>query len=152
LITGLIIEGMIFIIVAAVLFDVDNYQFLSPFVHNSFLFIALFTGIYLSKPLSYIHISFQKQIAAYFIVVLVIMTFLLFAIINVNKQTHNASKRIETSNKILSETQQILNYSQSMEISTRGFLISGKQVFLESIDKTMPLLQLSANRQQHYNN
>jgi len=152
LITGLIIEGMIFIIVAAVLFDVDNYQFLSPFVHNSFLFIALFTGIYLSKPLSYIHISFQKQIGAYFIVVLVIMTFLLFAIINVNKQTHNASKRIETSNKILSETQQILNYSQSMEISTRGFLISGKQVFLESIDKTMPLLQLSANRLQQYNN
>ena len=152
LIIGLIIEGMIFIIVAAVLFDLENYQFFSPFVHNSFLFIALFTGIYLSKPLRYIHISFQKQIAAYFIVVLVIMTFLLFAIINVNRQTGNTSKRIETSNKILSETEEVLNESQRMEISSRGFLISGNSVFLESIDKSVPLLQQSLSRLQQYNN
>ncbi|MGN6196897.1 MAG: sensor histidine kinase [Ginsengibacter sp.] len=152
LIIGLIIEGMIFIIVAAVLFDLDHYQFFSPFVHNSFLFIALFTGIYLSKPLTYIHISFQKQIAAYFIVVLVIMTFLLFAIVNVNRQTGNASKRIETSNKILSETEQILNNSQSMEISTRGFIISGKPVFLESIDRSVPRLRLSLSSLKQYSN
>ena len=152
LIAGLLIEGIIFVIVAAVLFDLDNYQFFSPFVHNSFLFIALFSGIYLSKPLSYIHISFQKKIAAYFIVVFLIMTFLLFAIVNVNRQTGDASKRIETSNKILSETEQILSYSQSMEISTRGFLISDKPFFLVAIDKYMPLLQQSVTRLQQYGN
>jgi PAS domain S-box-containing protein len=152
LITGLVIEGIIFVIVAAVLFNLDNYQFFSPFVHNSFLFMALFTGIYLSKPLGYIHIPFQKKIAAYFIIVLLIMTFLLFAIINVNRQTGDASKRIETSNKILSHTEQILSYSQSMEISTHGFLISDKPVFLVAIDKYMPLLQQSVTRLQQYSN
>jgi PAS domain S-box-containing protein len=152
LITGLVIEGIIFVIVAAVLFKPDNYQFFSPFVHNSFLFIALFTGIYLSKPLSYIHISFQKKIAAYFIIVLLIMTFLLFAIINVNKQTGEASKRIETSNKILSHIEQILSYAQSVEISTRGFLISDKPVFLTAIDKYLPLLQQSVTRLGQYSN
>jgi cell division protein FtsL len=148
LVLGLLVEGMIFVIVAAVLFDFENYQFFSPFVHNSFLFIALFTGIYLSKPLSYIHISFQKKIAAYFIAVLLIMTFLLFAIININRQTGDASKRIETSTKILSDAGQILSYSQSIERSTRGFLISDKPFFLVAIDKYIPLLQQSVNRLQ----
>lgn len=152
LVLGLLIEGMIFVIVAAVLFNIDNYHFFSPLAHNSFLFIALFTGIYLSKPLNYIHISFQKKIATYFIIVLLIMTFLLFAIINVNRQTGNASKRIETSNKILSNTERILSYSQNMEISTRGFLISDKPVFLAAIDKYMPLLQQSVIRLQQYSN
>jgi PAS domain S-box-containing protein len=150
LVLGLLVEGMIFVIVAAVLFDFENYQFFSPFVHNSFLFIALFTGIYLSKPLSYIHISFQKKIAAYFIAVLLIMTFLLFAIININRQTGDASKRIETSTKILSDAGQILSYSQSIERSTRGFLISDKPFFLVAIDKYIPLLQQSVNRLQQY--
>jgi hypothetical protein len=75
LVLGLVIEGMIFVIVAAVLFNFDHYQFFSPFVHNSFLFITLLTGIYLSKPLYYIHFSFQKKITAYFIIVFLIMTF-----------------------------------------------------------------------------
>jgi len=152
LITGLVIEGMVFVIVAAVLFDIDNYQFFSPFVHNSFLFLALFSGIYLSKPLDYIHISFQKKIAAYFIAVVLIMTFLLFAIINVNRQNSDASKRIETSNKIISGTNQILHYSQSMEIGTRGFLISGKPVFLVSIDENIPLLNQSVTHLQQFRN
>ena len=152
LITGLVIEGIIFLIVAAVLFNLHHYQFLSPFLHNSFLFIALFTGIYLSKPLNYIHITFQKRIAAYFITVFLIMTFLLFAIINVNKQTGDAAKRIETSNKILSNTEQILNYSHSIEISTRGFLISGKPVFLSSVEMYLPQLQQSVNGLQQYTN
>ena len=148
LVLGLVIEGMIFVIVAAVLFNFDHYQFFSPFVHNSFLFITLLTGIYLSKPLYYIHFSFQKKITAYFIIVFLIMTFLLFAIININRQTDDASKRIETSNKILSETGQMLSYSQNMELSTRGFLISGKPVFLAAIDRYMPLLQQSVTRLQ----
>lgn len=152
LITGLLIEGMIFIIVAAVLFNLNNYQFLSPFVHNSFLFIAIFSGIYLSKPLKHIQISFQRQIASYFVIVLIMMTFLLVAIINVNRQTDTASKGIETSNKILSETEKILNYSHSIELGTRGFLISGKPVFLNSINKYLPLLEQTVNRLQQFTN
>lgn len=55
LIIGLLIEVMVFAIIAAVVFNLHSYQFFSPFTHDSFLFILLFTGIFLSYPLRYIH-------------------------------------------------------------------------------------------------
>jgi PAS domain S-box-containing protein len=143
IIIGLFIEGMVFVIVGAVIFDKHDYQFFSPFLHDSFVYILLFTGIYISRPLRYIHISFQKKIAAFFIVVIIMMSFLFLGISIVNKQTNTSAKRVDKSNKILVQNEQILNYSQSMEIGTRGFLISGNEVFVQAIDKYIPLLNES---------
>lgn len=148
LIIGLLIELMVFAIVAAVIFDLHNYQFFSPFAHDSFLFIVLFTGIFLSYPLTYIQIPFQRRIAAFFFVVILMMSFLFLAISNINKQKETSSKRIETNNQFLSVTDHILNYSQSLEISTRGFLISGKEVFSEAINKYVPVLNNSVEQLQ----
>ncbi|HEU5054528.1 MAG TPA: ATP-binding protein [Hanamia sp.] len=152
LITGLLFEGMIFLIVAAVISRKSNLQFLSPFVHNSFLFLALFTGIYLSKPLSYIQFSFAKKIGSYYAVALLIMLFLLFAVVNVNKEVEKAAEKIETTNLILEQSHQILNYAGSIEISARGFLISNNREFLATIDSYLPRLQESVSKLQQYKN
>jgi len=143
LIIGLLIEVMVFAIIAAVVFNLHSYQFFSPFTHDSFLFILLFTGIFLSYPLRYIHYSFQRKIAAWFLVLILMMAFLFLAVSNINKQKDTSSKRIETNNQFLSVTGQILNYSQSLELSTRGFLISGRKVFSDAIDKYVPLINNS---------
>src|SRR5690242_2666656 len=152
LITGLVFEGMIFLIITAVISRKSNLQFLSPFVHNSFLFLALFTGIYLSKPLSYIQFSFAKKIGSYYAAALLIMLFLLFAVVNVNKEVEKAADKIETTNLILEQSHQILNNAGSIEISARGFLISNNREFLATIDSYLPRLQESVSKLQQYKN
>ena len=152
LITGLLFEGMIFLIVAAVVSRTSNFQFLSPFVHNSFLFVSLFTGIYGSKLLSYIQFSFPKKIASYYAVALLIMLFIVFAVVNVNKEVEKAADKIETTNSILEHSHQILNYAGSIEISMREYLISNKREFLAAIDNYLPRLQQSLSKLRQYKN
>jgi PAS domain S-box-containing protein len=150
LITGLLLEGMIFLIVAAVIFKTSNFEFLSPFAHNSFLFVALFTGIYLSKPLRHLHFSFAKKIGAFYGIALVILLFLLFAIINVNKQVEATAGKIETTNHILEQSRQILHYAGRIEMSGRGYLASDNSEFAEAIDKFVPQLRESVSKLQQY--
>ncbi len=141
LISGALLGGLTFVVVAALLFEIKNIMFLRPFLHSSFIFMALFTATFFSAPLGYLKFSFHKKIAGYFAIVALLMSFLFMAIGTVNKQTDATSKQISVSNQILLQNQKILNFSQSMEISTRGFLLTGKEIFLDGINKFTSQLQ-----------
>ncbi len=122
-----------------------SLMFLSV-LHSSFVFIALYTAIFLSFPFSYLKVSFQHKIAGFFAMVVLVMAVIFLAINSNNKRSEQALKSTESSSKILLHTQKVLALALNAETETRGFLISGETVFSDNFYKTIAGLRQSIDQ------
>jgi PAS domain S-box-containing protein len=111
-----------------------------PFAVNTALttslsIMALSIGIFNSRPLSGIQFSFEKKMAAYFGVTILLLGIVFFSFSANNQKLIASSKLIDHTKDVLLRTSMVLNEAQDVENGARGFLITGREDFLEPYNK-----------------
>lgn len=110
---------------------------------TALLFMVLGIAVVYSEPLRYLKFSYEKKITGFFILTALVLAFTFYAIAENDNYTLDTVKRVELTNEILLLNQRILNLAQDIETGTRGFIISGKENFLEPYDKALPVIHSS---------
>ena len=122
-----------------------SLMFLS-LLHSSFVFIALYTALFFSTPFRHLKVSFQHQIAGFFAMVVLVMAVIFLAINSNNERSEKTLQAVEASSQILLHTQKVLSLALNAETETRGFLISGDEVFSNNFYNTITNLQQSIDQ------
>jgi PAS domain S-box-containing protein len=107
-----------------------------PFAINTALtsalsIIALCVGIFYSRPLRTLKFSFEKRIASYFAVAILLLGIVFFSFAANNQQLIRSTNLIAHTKDVLFQSALVLNAAQDIETGTRGFLITGREEFLE---------------------
>ncbi|HTE27866.1 sensor histidine kinase [Flavitalea sp.] len=118
-----------------------NYLESMPFAVNTALttslsIMALCIGIFYSSPLDYIKFSFEKKMAAYFAVTILLLGIVFFSFSANNQKLIASSKLIDHTKDVLLRASLVLNEAQDIENGARGFLITGREEFLEPYYKS----------------
>ena len=145
LLSGLAFLVLLFFVYVTLQPYPNAWMFLIVF-HTSFLFIALYAGSFFSYPLSHLRFPLQKKIAGYFILVVLVMAVVFLSIRKNNQSFSGTSQAMEGSFKVLLQNRDIENLAQHVETNTRGFIISGKGIFLEKFNEAAPALQQSVDQ------
>src|SRR5688572_15166798 len=112
-----------------------------PFAVNialttSLSLMALCVGIFYSRPLRDIRFSFEKKMAAYFAVTILLLGIVFFSFSANNEKLIASSELTGHTKNVLLKTSLVLNEAQDIENATRGFLITGREEFLEPYKKS----------------
>jgi PAS domain S-box-containing protein len=112
-----------------------------PFAVNTALttslsIMALCIGIFYSRPLRDIRFSFEKKMAAYFAVTILLLGIVFFSFSANNQKLIASSKLVDHTKDVLLKTSLVLNEAQDIENATRGFLITGREEFLEPYNRS----------------
>ncbi|RYY17011.1 MAG: hypothetical protein EOO04_26055, partial [Chitinophagaceae bacterium] len=112
-----------------------------PFAVNTALttslsIMALCIGIFYSRPLRDITFSFEKKMAAYFAVTILLLGIVFFSFSANNQKLIASTKLIDHTKDVLFRSTQVLNAAQDIETGTRGFVITGHEDFLEPYKKS----------------
>ncbi|MHA4843509.1 sensor histidine kinase [Flavitalea antarctica] len=112
-----------------------------PFAVNialttSLSLMALCVGIFYSRPLRDIRFSFEKKMAAYFAVTILLLGIVFFSFSANNQKLIASSELTGHTKDVLLKTSLVLNEAQDIENATRGFLITGREEFLEPYNKS----------------
>lgn len=143
LLTGIIFLSSNFIIHLALIHYSNINLFISTALNTTLLFLILYMGTFFGHSLSYLRFSFEKKIAGYFGLVLLVLVIVFVAISKNNDRSKNITNGMEHSNEVILKSQKILNLAQDIETGTRGFVISGKEIFLDTYKKAIPAIQQS---------
>jgi PAS domain S-box-containing protein len=103
---------------------------------TSLSIMALCIGIFYSRPLRDIKFSFEKRMAAYFAVTILLLGIVFFSFSANNQKLIASSQMIGHTKDVLLKTSLVLNEAQDIENGTRGFLITGREDFLEPFKRS----------------
>ncbi|RYY27255.1 MAG: PAS domain S-box protein, partial [Chitinophagaceae bacterium] len=88
-------------------------------------------GIFFSRPLQNLSFSYERKIAAYFAVAILLLGIVFFSISANNQKLLQSSKMVDRTSKVLLKTNVILTEAQDIETGARGFIITSDEQFLE---------------------
>ncbi|HEY5407119.1 MAG TPA: PAS domain S-box protein [Ginsengibacter sp.] len=91
------------------------------------LFIILCIGVFISPALGYIHYSFVKKIAVFFILTLLVRATVFFAIDRNNQLAADKDKWMSHNHKVLVLTESLNDQSNEIQSNVRGYIITGDE-------------------------
>jgi PAS domain S-box-containing protein len=97
---------------------------------TSLSIMLLCIGIFFSAPLRDLKFSFERKIAGYFAVAILVLGIVFFSFIANNLHSIESNKLLDHTKDVLFTTAKLLNQGQDIESATRGYLITGKDEFL----------------------
>lgn len=118
-------------------------QYTNMALHSALLFIVLCAGIYYSAPLRYLKLSFQKKIAGFFFLAIIVLAIIFFAINKTNSHFNDTVQKTEYINAVLLQKDKILSEARDIETGAMRFIISGREDFLQPFNKAIPAIHLS---------
>jgi PAS domain S-box-containing protein len=112
-----------------------------PFAVNTALttaagIMALCIGIYYSRPLNTLNLGFEKRIAGYFAITMFLLGIVFFSFSTNNRKLIAGVQMVDHTKDVLFKTATVLNEAQDIETATRGYLITGKEEFLEPFNRS----------------
>ncbi len=103
-------------------------------VHTTVIFMGISYGAYHLHTAVYHFISFRKKMVAGFILIMTVMI-LVLAIYNRNDAYFESSSQwLQHTNEVLQRSEQIVADIATMESAVRGYLLTGKPQFIDSLD------------------
>jgi len=111
-----------------------------PFAVNTALttslsIMALCIGIFYSGPLRQLKFSFERRIASYFGVAIMLLGIVFFSF-SANNQKLIQSTKTDHTKEVLFKTSSVFAEAQDIETAARGFLITSREEFLEPFNKS----------------
>ncbi len=97
---------------------------------TAMLFIVLCIGVFTSAPLGYIHYSFVKKIAVFFVLIVLIRGTVFFAIDRNNQLVADKDKWLSHSHRVILLTESLNDEANNIQSITRGYIITGDDKFL----------------------
>ncbi|MEO6683297.1 MAG: ATP-binding protein [Ginsengibacter sp.] len=135
---GIVCLSFNLILVAAKLNYSKPNQFIAAALNVTALFLILYGGTLFSRKLIYLKFSFEKKIAGCFGLVLLVLVIIFVSIDKNNERAKIIEQKVEHGNQIIIKSQKILGLVLEMETSIMGYVISGKDVYLDSYNKLFP--------------
>jgi len=108
--------------------------------------MALCIGIFFSRPLRYLDFSYEKKIAGYFAVAILLLGIVFFSFSANNQKLLASNRMVDHTKELIFGTATVLNEAQDIEIGTRGFLITGLEEFLEPFHRSVASTLHSVSR------
>ena len=107
-----------------------------PFAVNTALttslgIMFLCVGIFFSRPLQNLKFSYERKIASYFAVAILLLGIVFFSISANNQKLLQSTRMVDRTNQVLLKTNVILTEAQDIETGARGFIITSVDAFLE---------------------
>ncbi len=93
------------------------------------LFIVLFIGVLTSAALGYIHYSFVKRIAVFFVLIILVRGTVFFAIDRNNQLAADKDKWLSHNHKVILLTESLNDQANDIQSITRGYIITGDDKF-----------------------
>jgi PAS domain S-box-containing protein len=100
-------------------------------LHASICFIFLSLGLFYSPSLDRIKYSFEKRIAMYLSVAIMMLVISFFSFNSTNNRFIESNRLVEHTRSVLFHSMKILNEAQDIETGTRGFLLTNDTALLE---------------------
>ena len=97
---------------------------------SALLFIVLCIGVFTSAALGYIHYSFVKKIAVFFVLIVLVRGTVFFAIDRNNQLVADKEKWLSHSHKVILLTESLADEANNIQSITRGYIITGDDKFL----------------------
>lgn len=96
---------------------------------TALLFIVLCIGVLTSTALGYIHYSFVKKIAVFFVLIVLIRGTVFFAIDRNNQLVADKDKWLSHNHKVILLTESLNDQANDIQNITRGYIITGDDKF-----------------------
>src|SRR5450432_2352116 len=101
----------------------------STSILTAILFIVLCIGVFISPALGYIHYSFVKKIAVFFVLIILVRSTVFFAIDRNNQLAVDEAKWVEHNHEILLLAEKVNTYSNDIQSGARGYIITDEENF-----------------------
>lgn len=105
-------------------------QLVNTALHTALLFMLISIGIIYSKPLQYLNFSFQKKIAGFFVLTVLLLFFIFYAVNKNMENTSGTTQMIQHTNEILDKSERVHTEAAEMQGSVRGFVLTGNEDYL----------------------
>jgi two-component system sensor histidine kinase UhpB len=96
---------------------------------TALLFIVLCIGVFTSPALGYIHYSFVKKIAIFFVLIVLVRGTVFFAIDRNNQLVADKDKWLSHTHKVILLTESLNDQANDIQSITRGYIITGDDKF-----------------------
>lgn len=131
-----------------------NYLQSFPFaittaLHTSVSFILLSLGLFYSPALSRIKYSFEKRIAMFLSVAIMLLIISFFSVNQNNVQFIRNNELVDHTRNVLYQSMKVLVEAQNIETGTRGFLLTGDQTFLFPFERARREIDKTADSLTH---
>ncbi|MDP1811308.1 MAG: CHASE3 domain-containing protein [Sediminibacterium sp.] len=100
-------------------------------LHTATTFMVLCMGIYYSDKLSYLQFSFQKKLAAAFILIIFILADMAYVFSKNNDHVISTAQWVDHTNQVLYQSEQVMSALTDVETGVRGYLLTNNEAFLE---------------------
>ena len=97
------------------------------------LFILICIGVFMSPALGYIHYSFVKKIAVFFVLIILVRGTVFFAIDKNNQLAADKDKWLTHSHKVILLTETLGDQVNNIQSITRGYIITGDDKFRRTL-------------------
>ncbi len=133
--TGFVILSLIFLVYITRV-DNESQSLSKPTgLYTSFGLLLLYTGIFLSYPVSYLTYSFQKRMGAFFTFSILLLVIVFFSFQRSVNRAADTARWVEHTNKVLFKSQEIMTEALEIETGTRGYIVSGEEIYLEPFNR-----------------
>ncbi|MEO6732342.1 MAG: PAS domain S-box protein [Ferruginibacter sp.] len=131
LIAGIVFLLLVFLISVSGIKADNNFSAINTTLFEaSFLFLALYSAVFFSYPLSHLHFSFQKKIAAVFVLVSLLLGIIFFAFNKNNQRSLVKAKLVDHTNEVILQAERIRTEAFEMQNAVRAFFVTGDSIYL----------------------
>jgi len=123
------------------------------------LFVLILAGLFLSPVLGYVHFSFLKKIALFFMLIILFRSIIFFALDKNNQLAADKETLIRQNQAVLVLAEKISSLSNNLQSSVRGYVITGQETMpslsaqfkdsIERVFRSLRILTLNHTDQQH---
>ncbi|HVT85186.1 MAG TPA: PAS domain S-box protein [Chitinophagaceae bacterium] len=146
LMAAIIIITLSLIVIVTANFNNQSFKYIISVLSSSFIFLLLFAGTFFSYPLRYLKFSFQKVMAGFFVLTILVLVIIFLASNSNSIRAKNTTQLLNHANEVLLQNRRILNLARDLEAGSLRFVITGNEDFLNSFSNALPLI--SSNVQQ----
>jgi PAS domain S-box-containing protein len=149
-------QAALFLIINLSLLVILSHSFGSSFLqsipqlsntalHTAFLFVLLSVGIIYSKSMQQIKYSFEKKIAGFFLLTVLVLVFIFYALDRNVSESDKTAHWVMHTNAVLQESEKIHAEAIEIQSSVRGFFITRDENYLTPFTPAVAAINSAVN-------
>ncbi len=152
-----LIQALLIVMIPGTLLIILNHSFGNSFLnavpnlnntalHTALLFIVLTLGIFFSEPLQYLKFNFEKKIAGFFVLTILLLAFTFFVINQSKIYSTTSGRKAGNTSEMIFQSDAVLKEAAEMQSGIRGYLLTGEENYLPLFNSSALLTEKYLNR------
>lgn len=145
-----IILSTYFILYFAKLHFSNFGMFFKSALNTSLMFIVLFFGVFSSRHLASLKMSFFRRISAYFLFIFLVLCVVFVSIKETNSDTISIATKIDHHNELVLKSLSVFKLTRELVGESRVYVISGEQKYLNQYNNKIKVIQKRLNDLENF--